>query len=186
MNFCCLQISQKANQIFDFCSSFTGQKSVKNLVGFLGDLKTLKFYSEINWPLRVTLIASPIKCGRQFLKFKQIKLSIFAEFFLDVSKSTMESCNHGGYILYDNILLLRGNSFIWKKKLYFFKSTFKNLFPNSVLILFENSLLYCKSKDFCTAKKINDPFFDPNIIYRNGQRKKTIGIKQKDAVGGVN
>ena len=28
-----------------------GQKSVKNLVGFLGDLKTPKFHSEINWPL---------------------------------------------------------------------------------------------------------------------------------------
>ena len=28
-----------------------GQKSVKNLVDFLGDLKTPKFHSEINWPL---------------------------------------------------------------------------------------------------------------------------------------
>ena len=28
-----------------------GQKSVKSLVGFLGDLKTPKFQSEINWPL---------------------------------------------------------------------------------------------------------------------------------------
>ena len=27
------------------------QKSVKDLVGFLGDLKTPKFHSEINWPL---------------------------------------------------------------------------------------------------------------------------------------
>ena len=27
------------------------QKSIKNLVGFLGDLKTPKFHSEINWPL---------------------------------------------------------------------------------------------------------------------------------------
>ena len=28
-----------------------GQKSVKNLVGFWGNLKTPKFHSEINWPL---------------------------------------------------------------------------------------------------------------------------------------
>ena len=28
-----------------------GQKSVKSLVGFLWDLKTWKFHSEINWPL---------------------------------------------------------------------------------------------------------------------------------------
>ena len=27
------------------------QKSVKNLVGFLGDLKTPKFHSKINWSL---------------------------------------------------------------------------------------------------------------------------------------
>ena len=29
-----------------------GQKYVKNLVGFLGDLKAPKFHSEINWPLK--------------------------------------------------------------------------------------------------------------------------------------
>ena len=28
-----------------------GQKSFKNLIDFLGDLKTPKFRSEINWPL---------------------------------------------------------------------------------------------------------------------------------------
>ena len=36
----------------DFSPMKLGQKSVKNLVGFLGDLKTPKFHSEINWPLR--------------------------------------------------------------------------------------------------------------------------------------
>ena len=35
----------------DFCPMKLGQKSVKNLVGFLGDLKTPKIHSEINWPL---------------------------------------------------------------------------------------------------------------------------------------
>ena len=30
-----------------------GQKSVKNLIGFLGDLTTPKINSEINWPLVV-------------------------------------------------------------------------------------------------------------------------------------
>ena len=39
----------------DFCPSFIGQKSVLNLVGFLRDLKTPKFYSEINRPLWSTL-----------------------------------------------------------------------------------------------------------------------------------
>ena len=34
-----------------------GQKSVENLVGFLGDLKTPKFHSEINWPLSVPSIS---------------------------------------------------------------------------------------------------------------------------------
>ena len=38
----------------DFCPSFIGQKSIKNFVGFLGDLKTPKVHSEINWPLVVT------------------------------------------------------------------------------------------------------------------------------------
>ena len=38
----------------DFCPSFIWQKSVWNLVGFLGDLKTPKFHSEINWPLSLT------------------------------------------------------------------------------------------------------------------------------------
>ena len=32
----------------DFCPMKLGQKSVKNLTGFLGDLKTPKIHSEIN------------------------------------------------------------------------------------------------------------------------------------------
>ena len=35
----------------DFCPMKVGQKSVKSLVGFLGDLKIPKIHSEINWPL---------------------------------------------------------------------------------------------------------------------------------------
>ena len=38
----------------DFCPSFIGQKSVKNVVSFLGDLKTTKFHSKINWPLPIS------------------------------------------------------------------------------------------------------------------------------------
>ena len=49
MNFWCLQMSQETNMKL-------GQKSVKSLVGFLGDLKTLKFHSEINWPLVITIL----------------------------------------------------------------------------------------------------------------------------------
>ena len=40
----------------DFCPMKLGQKSVKYLVGFLGDLKTAKIHSEINWPLNQKLI----------------------------------------------------------------------------------------------------------------------------------
>ena len=35
----------------DFCPSIIEQKSIWNLVGFLGDLKIPKIQSEINWPL---------------------------------------------------------------------------------------------------------------------------------------
>ena len=40
----------------DFCPGFIGQKSVKNLVGFLGDLKTPTVHSEINWPLETNIL----------------------------------------------------------------------------------------------------------------------------------
>ena len=53
MKFWCLQISPKANQILDRFLPYEmlGEKYVKHLVGFLGDLKTPKFHSEVNWPL---------------------------------------------------------------------------------------------------------------------------------------
>jgi hypothetical protein len=38
-----------------------GQKSVKNLVGFLGDLKTPKFHSETNGPLAQQLKLRTLK-----------------------------------------------------------------------------------------------------------------------------
>ena len=51
-NFCAFKSPKKStNFLTDLCPSFMGQKSVKNLVGFLGDLKTPKLHSEINWPL---------------------------------------------------------------------------------------------------------------------------------------
>ena len=42
---------KSTNFLTNLCPSFMGQKSDKNLVGFLGDLKTPKLHSEINWPL---------------------------------------------------------------------------------------------------------------------------------------
>ena len=45
MKFCCLQISQKANQILD---RFLPYEASQILIDFLGDLKTPKFHSEIN------------------------------------------------------------------------------------------------------------------------------------------
>ena len=59
-----------ANLVFDKWSAFylfwiypfyrLGQKSFKNLVRFLGDLKTPKFLSEINWPLKAIVNVSSI------------------------------------------------------------------------------------------------------------------------------
>ena len=55
------------------------------------------------------------------------------------------------------IFLLRGNSSLWNDKLYFFKSTFKNLFQNSVIfyliweftfVLQIKRLLYCKKNQW--------------------------------------
>ena len=43
-----------------------GQKSVKNLVGFLEDLKTPKFHSEINWPLEEEVSRERSSKPRQF------------------------------------------------------------------------------------------------------------------------
>ena len=40
-------LKKATNFLTDFFSSFKGQKSVKNFVGFLGDLKTARFHSEI-------------------------------------------------------------------------------------------------------------------------------------------
>ena len=96
------------------------------------------------------MIARPliIKCGRQFLKFKQIRSSIYAEFalmFLNLRWNLKI------------IFLLRGNSSLWNDKLYFFKSTFKNLFQNSVIfyliweftfVLQIKRLLYCKKNQW--------------------------------------
>ena len=54
-----------------------GQKSVKNLVGFLGDLKTPKFHSEINWPLALIRQNQPtntlVNLGSEI---KQIQISL--------------------------------------------------------------------------------------------------------------
>ena len=49
-NFGVIKSSKDPSKFFltDFCPSFIGQKSVKKLVGCLGDLKTPTFHSEIN------------------------------------------------------------------------------------------------------------------------------------------
>ena len=50
-NFGAFKSPKKTNQILDRFLPYEARteiKSVKNLVGFLGDLKTPKFYSEIN------------------------------------------------------------------------------------------------------------------------------------------
>ena len=60
-----------------------GQKSVKNLVGFKGNLKTPKFYSEINWPLVSihTVFVKNISISNTYsLKLKHQTLTV-SEFF---------------------------------------------------------------------------------------------------------
>ena len=49
LNFSVFKSPKKPTKFYqDFCPMKLGQKSVKNLVGFLGDLKTPNFHSEIN------------------------------------------------------------------------------------------------------------------------------------------
>ena len=62
-----------------------GQKSVENLVGFLGDLKTPKLHSEISWPLLVVGFTKP----RRLVSFQNLlslyfrgNISLFKERFL--------------------------------------------------------------------------------------------------------
>ena len=59
-----------------------GKKSVKNLVGFLGDLKTLKFHSEINWPLIIMWIVNVTFEGT--LKFNVPTKVTFTLFCLNI------------------------------------------------------------------------------------------------------
>ena len=57
-----------------------GQKSVKNLVGFLGDLKTPKFHSEINWPLVDT--KQPTEAGWSVFNPEQLIYRLNCQGFL--------------------------------------------------------------------------------------------------------
>ena len=51
-----------------------GQKYVKSLVGFLGDLKAPKINSEINWPLKLTTASIS-----RFMECFNIETSMVAE-----------------------------------------------------------------------------------------------------------
>ena len=62
MKFWFLQISQKANQILDRFLPYEAK-----LVGILGDLKTTKFRSEINWPVTVVVKRLGVIQGIQWL-----------------------------------------------------------------------------------------------------------------------
>ena len=58
-NLCVFKSPKKPTKFLtDFCPMKIGQKSFKNLVGFLGDLKTPIFYSEINLTIKSFLKAS--------------------------------------------------------------------------------------------------------------------------------
>ena len=53
-----------------------GQKSVQNLVGFLGDLKAPKFHSEIKGPLRHFLILLQIHLVSLYFIFLSLRLHL--------------------------------------------------------------------------------------------------------------
>ena len=78
MNFLCLQISQKANQILPRFLSYEAR------VGFLVDLKTPKFHIEINWPLTIKSKWGAIQKGRP----------IFSQFFLHSPPQFLQSLVH--------------------------------------------------------------------------------------------
>ena len=93
MKFWCLQISHKANQILDrFLPYEARQKSVKNLVGFLGDLKTPKFHSEINWPLK--------KVGKKFVDSCTHVMNWLLVHFND--QLSPRQCPHGHFLQWSN------------------------------------------------------------------------------------
>ena len=64
----------------DFCPSLIGQKSFKIKVCFLGDLKTPKFPSDINWPL--VLVWTRLK--RLRIEWKSFILYIYLMHLLTV------------------------------------------------------------------------------------------------------
>ena len=77
-----------------------GQKSVKNLVGFLEDLTTSKFHSDINRPLASHLLLE-LKTKVYFHKLVIIRLSLFHiwsknEYIRVDIEAFFKSCRGGG------------------------------------------------------------------------------------------
>ena len=99
-----------------------GQKSVKNLVGFLGDLKTLKFHSEINWPLIIMWIVNVTFEGT--LKFNVPTKVTFTLFCLNICDQS-----HFIYLLFTISLCNKQQKYLgwYKPSLSNFKSETNNL-----------------------------------------------------------
>ena len=79
-----------------------GQKSVKILVGFLGDLKTPKFHYEINWPL-----INIKKSGRRTNFFSLLRIS---ELYARLYFSGVSFHYNAKYTKY----LLKSHKWTWK------------------------------------------------------------------------
>jgi hypothetical protein len=90
----------KKNYVEDKKRLKLGQKSAKTLVGILGDLKTPKIHSEIDWPLerepkysepRVNI--KPLKClkckGQTISKSKDTILSAFRSFLGELRRPSI-------------------------------------------------------------------------------------------------
>ena len=74
----------------DFCPNVIGQKSWLNLVGFLGDLKTPKIHSEINWPL--DLLGHFLKESKHGGKAKK-SLDLVHEHLESDTPSSLSNCH---------------------------------------------------------------------------------------------
>ena len=113
MKFWCLQSSQKVNQILDRFLPYEaimklGQKSVKNLVGFLGALETPKFHSEINWPLAQNQPKSQILFHKKSSTHDIFKMT-FKGSKMQISKAcsltrASERIKHDGSLLAKNVV----------------------------------------------------------------------------------
>ena len=100
----------------------------QNLVGFLGDLKTAKFHSEINWPLII-----------QFYNWKIIWISFFNPLYSLVFCEANQSFIGQGVIFY-----------------FFVKLSVSNVFPENWFVFMLGSVFFCSGSWFIGGSRCID------------------------------